>query len=183
MARIAELTGRGTAEEHQAEYLVRLDRLVAARRIRANAHPDAFLVPGARRFLALLRERGLALVVVSGTSQPEITTEAELLGVRGFFTEMHGPPGPHDRTFTKRAALQALALPGELLVSFGDGPVEITEAKACGALAVAVASDESTPGSRRMDDFKRRQLLECGADVVVPDFVDAEALLTLLCGA
>jgi phosphoglycolate phosphatase-like HAD superfamily hydrolase len=183
MARIAELTGRGTAEEHQAEYLARIDRMVAERVARAAEDRDAFLVPGGCHFLALLRSRGLALTVVSGTSRPEITAEADLLGVRAFFTEMHGPRDPHDRAFTKRAALQALALEGHALVSFGDGPVEIAEAKAAGALAVAVASDENAPGSRRMDAFKRRQLLDCGADVVIPDFVDAEALLDLLYGA
>jgi phosphoglycolate phosphatase len=67
-------------------------------------------------------------------------------------------------------------------VAIGDGPIEITETKAIGGLAIAVASDENTPGSRRFDEFKRRQLLDCGADIVVPDFQDAARLLELATG-
>ena len=66
--------------------------------------------------------------------------------------------------------------------AIGDGPVEIAEAKAMGGLAVAVAPDESNLGSRRFDEFKQRQLLQCGADLVVPDFLDAAALVDVLLG-
>ena len=47
-----------------------------------------------------------------------------------------------------------------------------------GGLAVAVASDEANNGSGRFDEWKRQRLLGVGADVVIPDFRDAEVLLT-----
>ena len=46
-----------------------------------------------------------------------------------------------------------------------------------GGLAVAVASDEAHNGSGRIDEWKRQRLLGVGADVVIPDYQDAEALL------
>jgi phosphoglycolate phosphatase len=59
------------------------------------------------------------------------------------------------------------------LLSFGDGYVEIENTKAVGGLAVAVASDEAHNGSGRVDQWKRRRLLDVGADAVIPDFRDA----------
>jgi hypothetical protein len=42
---------------------------------------------------------------------------------------------------------------------------------------VAVASDEAHNGSGRIDEWKRQRLLGVGADVVIPDYRDAESLL------
>jgi hypothetical protein len=44
-------------------------------------------------------------------------------------------------------------------------------------LAVAVASDEAQNGSGQVDEWKRQRLLGVGADVVIPDYRDAEPLL------
>jgi DUF971 family protein len=68
-------------------------------------------------------------------------------------------------------------IPGAQLLSFGDGYVEIQNTKEVGGLAVAVASDEAHNGSGRFDDWKRVRLTGVGADVVIPDFRDAIALL------
>ena len=68
------------------------------------------------------------------------------------------------------------------MLAFGDGYVEIENTKEAGGLAVAVASDEANNGSGRMDDWKRQRLLGVGADVVIPDFRDAAALLELILG-
>ena len=66
---------------------------------------------------------------------------------------------------------------GENLLSFGDGPVEIAATKQLGGLAIAVCSDEDHNGSGVMDPFKRRLLLDSGADAAIPDFRDANALV------
>jgi hypothetical protein len=55
--------------------------------------------------------------------------------------------------------------------------VEIENTKQAGGLAVAVASDEANNGSGRFDEWKRERLLGVGADVAIPDFRDADALL------
>ena len=88
------------------------------------------------------------------------------------------------QNFSKQMVIDRIlrdhAISGERLLAFGDGYVEIENTKGVGGLAVAVASDEANNGSGRMDPWKRQRLLGVGADVVIPDFRDAEALLRLL---
>ena len=69
---------------------------------------------------------------------------------------------------------------GDRLLAFGDGYVEIANTKEAGGLAVGVASDEAHNGSGHMDEWKRWRLLGVGADVVIPDYRDADVLLDLL---
>ena len=75
--------------------------------------------------------------------------------------------------------LRENAIPGERLLAFGDGYVEIENTKGVGGLAVAVASDEAHNGSGQMDAWKRQRLLGVGADVVIPDYRDAAAAVGL----
>ena len=49
-------------------------------------------------------------------------------------------------------------------------------------LAVAVASDEANNGSGRFDEWKHQRLRGVGADVIIPDFRDTDALLDRLLG-
>lgn len=73
-------------------------------------------------------------------------------------------------------------IPGEALLAIGDGYVEIQNTKEVGGLAVAVASDEANNGSGRFDEWKRNRLAGVGADVIIPDYRDAEILLQTLLG-
>ena len=86
-----------------------------------------------------------------------------------------------DRAVIERI-LRENKIPGAQLLAFGDGYVEIENTKGVGGLAVAVASDEAHNGSGRMDEWKRRRLLGVGADVVIPDYRDAAALLERIFG-
>jgi phosphoglycolate phosphatase len=190
MARIAELVGAGTADGYQNDYVARITDVVTQRvqALRNGSAPETLMVPGVEGLLRALADRGVKLTLISGTPEPELVPEAALLGVSDFFGgRIFGPRDTGDRAFTKRAAIHAEVeqhgIRGEELLAVGDGPVEIAETKALGGLAVAVASDEVEPGSGRFDEFKRRQLLECGADIVVPDFRDAAALVKLILGA
>lgn len=194
MVRMAELVSAAGGTPHDPEEYHRLygERLAQAaedrvRDLRSGGSPHAHTVPGAFGFLDALAERGLALSLVSGTSHPELIEEAGLLGITDRFGgRIHGPRDTADREFTKRAAIHSLVdehgLNGEELLAVGDGPVEMTVTKALGGLAIGVASDEAKPGSRRFDEFKRRQLLDCGADIVVPDYEHAAALIALVFG-
>jgi hypothetical protein len=47
-------------------------------------------------------------------------------------------------------------------------------------VAVAVASDEDRHGSGRIHPQKRTLLLEAGADFLIPDYRDPEAILECL---
>ncbi|MFM2095759.1 MAG: hypothetical protein RIS70_2883, partial [Planctomycetota bacterium] len=60
----------------------------------------------------------------------------------------------------------------------GDGYVEIEEVKRVGGFALGVASNEDT--REGINDWKRRRLIEAGADVIVGDYRELPAILKLL---
>ena len=124
---------------------------------------------------------GLTLHLASGTDEPFVKQEAELLDVARYFSgRIYGALDDY-QNFSKRMVIARIleenAIPGRSLLGFGDGYVEIENVKQAGGLAVAVASDEAGNGSGRMDEWKRRRLLGVGADLVIPDYRDAPALL------
>ncbi len=175
---------------YKHEYLHRLDQWIADRvegLQSGRIQPDEMLVHGGRQLLEQLSTRGLALYLASGTDEPCVVAEAELLDVARYFgPRIYGARDDY-HTFSKQMVIDRIlrdhAISGERLLAFGDGYVEIENTKAVGGLAVAVASDEAHNGSGRMDPWKRQRLLGVGADVVIPDFRDGEALLCRLTAA
>ncbi|MCD6338408.1 MAG: HAD family hydrolase [Verrucomicrobia bacterium] len=172
---------------YKREYLRRLHERIRHRieglrsgRIR----PDDLLVYKARPFLEILRRRGFILYLASGTDEIFVKEEAALLDIaRHFEPHIYGAQDDYKR-FSKKMVIEhilaANRIEGRRLLSFGDGYVEIQNTKEVGGLAVAVASDEAHNGSGRVDPWKRRRLLGVGADVVIPDYRDAEPLLDYL---
>ena len=174
---------------YKNEYLRRLDQRLADRlaALRGGAaKPDAFLVRGSRALLENLRRRNVALYLASGTDEPYVRREAQLLDVASYF-------GPHIygalddyKKFSKKMVIERILrenkISGDQLLGFGDGYVEIQNTKEVGGLAVAVASDEAHNGSGKMDEWKRKRLLGVGADVVIPDYLDGGALLEIIFG-
>ncbi|HON08716.1 MAG TPA: HAD family hydrolase, partial [Verrucomicrobiota bacterium] len=71
---------------------------------------------------------------------------------------------------------------GTQLLAIGDGYVEIQNTKEVGGVAIAVASDEANNGSGNINKWKRERLLSVGADVVIPDYRDGEAVLKIILG-
>ncbi len=149
---------------------------------RGEISPDSMMVPGARRLLEGLRGRGLRLYLASGTDEIYMQDEARLLGVAPFFNG--GIRGALDdyKSFSKRILIQGLIseeglAPGELL-SFGDGFVEIENTREAGGIAVGVATDE--PECGRVNEWKRLRLIEAGAQVIIPNFLEAGRLLDYL---
>ena len=192
MQRFAEVVGERGGPKLEAEALRRefqdqLDAEIAARlaaiRSRAAA-PDAFVVFAARPLLERLRELRITPIVLSSTIEHRVREEAEALGLTQYFGPHIYGSGADPAGFSKMAVFQRLlkeeGIQGEHLLSFGDGPVEISSTKELGGLAIAVCSDENHNGSGIMDGFKRRQLLDAGADAALPDFRDAVALLEYL---
>jgi len=175
--------------EYKHEYLSRLDERIRHRTegIRGGTiQPDELLVHGARPMLELLQRRGLPLYLASGTDESFVKQEAELLDLARYFRHhIYGAQDDYKR-FSKKLVIERILLenliPGERLLSFGDGYVEIENTREVGGLAVAVASDEARNGSGQFDDWKRRRLLGVGADVVIPDFRDAKPLLESIFG-
>ncbi|MDR3405488.1 MAG: HAD hydrolase-like protein [Chthoniobacter sp.] len=192
MQRFAEvMQGRGVgglvAEDLRREFQDQLDAEIATRlaAIRTRMAPsDAFVVHAARPLLERLRAGGIKPIVLSSTIEHRVREEAEALELTHYF-DPHIYGSPADPTgFSKMAVFQRLlkeeGIQGEHLLSFGDGPVEISATKELGGVAIAVCSDEEHNGSGVMDAFKRGQLLEAGADVAIPDFRDAIALVDYL---
>jgi phosphoglycolate phosphatase len=169
---------------YKNEYLRRLDvrirwRLDALRS--GKIAPDDLLVYGARTTLEHLRSRGVNLYLASGTDEPFVKQEADLLDLTGYFgPHIYGAKDDY-KTFSKKMVIDRILrenhISGDKLLAFGDGYVEIQNTKEVGGLAVAVASDEAHNGSGQMDEWKRTRLLGVGADVVIPDFRDGEVLV------
>jgi len=174
---------------YKHEYLRRLDLRIRDRvegLKLGRLSTDDLLVHHTRALLDELQRRGLNLYLASGTDEAFVKQEADLLDVTRYF-------GPHIygalddyKKFSKKMVIERIlrenAIPGARLLSFGDGYVEIENTKEAGGLAVAVASDEARNGSGQMDEWKRQRLLGVGADVVIPDYRDSGALLTLILG-
>ena len=175
---------------YKHEYLNRLDERISHRLDglkHGTIRSDDLLVHGARELLENLSRRGLTLYLASGTDEPFVRREAELLDVARYF-------GPHIygaqddfKTFSKKMVIERILrendIHGAELLSFGDGYVEIQNTKEVGGLAVAVASDEAENGSGRMDAWKLDRLTGVGADVVIPDYRDEAPLLELILGS
>jgi phosphoglycolate phosphatase-like HAD superfamily hydrolase len=188
--RIQERGGR-TEEPlwYKQEYLRRLDRHIGGRIagiLNGSIAPDSMLVHGARMLLEQLRALGLPLYLASGTDESAVKREADLLKITAYFGDrIYGALDDY-KQFSKKMVIDRIIaanqIAGRQLLSFGDGYVEIENTKQVGGLAVAVASDEANNGSGRVDDWKRRRLLGVGADVVIPDFRDAVALVDFLLG-
>jgi phosphoglycolate phosphatase len=156
------------------------DRIEALRS--GDAAPDDYLVPGSRRLLESLRARGMTLYLASGTDEEYMKDEARLLDVERYFDG--GVFGALDdyKSFSKgiliRRILASAQFRGDEFLGFGDGYVEIEEVKKVGGVAVGTATAE--PECRTIDGWKRSRLIGVGADLIVPNFLEHDALLRTL---
>ena len=178
----------GKAEDplaYKRMYYERLNRRIRGRieGLRAGriARED-MLLPGSIELLEELRRRGLTLYLASGTDEPFMKDEVQLLGLTDCFNG--GIYGAKDnyRTFSKKLLIEWMfrdhGLSGPQLLAFGDGFVEIENTKEAGGTAIGVASDEVR--RRGINEWKRNRLIGAGADVIIPEYRDHEALLDFL---
>lgn len=190
MMRLAEeVTLRGGKPrepvEYKREYHDRLMQRIEGRResLRDGADAESLLVPGSRELLGLLKARGLPLYLASGTDESFVKEEAALLGIGQFFGAHIFGARDDPRSFSKSMVIERILadnnIDGTSLIGFGDGFVEIQNIREAGGLAIAVASDEAGRGGRP-DAWKRNRLIGAGAQVVIPDFQEAERLLEFL---
>jgi phosphoglycolate phosphatase len=143
--------------------------------------PDELIVPGGRRLVETLKQRGLTLYLASGTDQQFMREEAALLGLDRHFDGVYGALDDY-KSFSKKILIEKLIrdseFAGEEFLGFGDGFVEIQNVKEVGGVAVGVASDE--PDCVQVNAVKRRRLIEVGADWIVPNFNAHQELLGAL---
>src|SRR6185437_5595000 len=101
------------------------------------------------------------LYLASGTDEVFVKREAELLGVTDYFGErIYGAQDDY-KSFSKKMVIERILrenqIPGERLLAFGDGYVEIENTRETGGLTVAVARDEANNGAGRIDAWKRNR--------------------------
>jgi phosphoglycolate phosphatase-like HAD superfamily hydrolase len=144
--------------------------------------PDRYLVPGTRPFLEELRDRGVRLYLASGTDHDRLQDEAALLDIARYFDGGIFGALPDPEAFSKGMLVALITsepgMHGGLLVGFGDGPTETIEVHRAGGIAVGLATDE--PECRATSPFKRRSLIESGADYIIPNYLCRRALLPVL---
>lgn len=174
---------------YKQEFLNRLDDRVNGRRhgLRSGQMAiDTLLIHQARPLLDHLSALGLRLYLASGTDDAALKHEAELLDLTRYFGRhiygAHDDPARFTKPIIIAQMLREDGISGNQLLSFGDGFAEIAATKAVGGIAVAVASDEANNGSGQVDAWKRKRLIDVGADVVIPDYRDAIGLVNYLLG-
>jgi phosphoglycolate phosphatase-like HAD superfamily hydrolase len=189
-ALVDEVRRRGQVPREPLEYMALYHALLMAQtsgRIEAIqagvATASEHMVPGSRPLIDELVRRALLLVILSGTELPHVRHETAVLGLEAVFGgRIHGPID-HDPQFTKLGVLNMLiaehGLSGSQIACIGDGPAEMQAARAVGALAIGVASDE-VERSGQINRLKRDHLARAGTDVVIPDYQDLPAVLQLL---
>jgi phosphoglycolate phosphatase-like HAD superfamily hydrolase len=160
---------------YKAVYNEALLKMVRSRMDKLNRgelEPADFQIKKALDVLQHLHAKGIKLYMASGTDQEDVVAEAEAFGYAHLFDgRIFGAVG--DVTIeAKRAVLERIfrehGLSGTSVAVFGDGPVEMREARRHACVAIGIASDEV----RRFgaNPAKRSRLIRAGADLVIPDF-------------
>ncbi|HYM11928.1 MAG TPA: HAD family hydrolase [Bryobacterales bacterium] len=187
LARQIELRGGAPLDplEYKRMYYDRLQGLLEDRLAELRAGriaPDRMMVPGARRLLEALHERGLEMYLASGTDQPYMREEACLLQVDRYFDGRVFGALDDYKSFSKKILIERLlsgsGFRGDEFLGFGDGYVEIENVKEVGGVAVGVATDE--PLCVRVDETKRRRLESVGADFIIPNYNCYDELMAAL---
>jgi phosphoglycolate phosphatase-like HAD superfamily hydrolase len=169
---------------YKAEYNRRLMEPVEKRKasiISGQTSNTDFLMKGSEEFLKALTESGIEIYVASGTDDPDVKKEAEVLGLRKYFKEIAGAPlGKAD--CSKEAVLRKLVednrLIGPEVAVIGDGKVEIALGREVGAITLGIASDEEKLCG--INPIKKARLVKAGAHAIVGDFEDRNEILDWL---
>ncbi len=147
-----------------------INRLEGLRK--GDLQPEDFVVPGSLEALEEISNSGVKCFLASGTDEKFVFDEANLLGVSGYFEKIHGALDDYEN-FSKKMVIQKIIqdnnLHGPELVAFGDGYVEIENAKEVGGITIGMATNESERCG--IDSWKRDRLIELGADVIMADFL------------
>ncbi len=169
-----------TAEAYLAEYERRLNERIAPRleHLRRDGDRKMLMIPGTVELLQALRRRGVRLYLASGTEDGALKEDARLLGVTEYFDGgIYGgqkDPSQFSKAMIVDKILRENNLTGEELTGFGDGHTETVDVRAVGGFTVGVASDEQHGAG--IDAWKRRQLIDAGADWIIPDYTNLAVL-------
>jgi len=139
------------------------------------------IVRGSIDFVKALADRGLTMYIFSGTDRDDVRNESALVGVAPYFAEIWGAMRTYAESNKEMIIKQIIAnhdLHGSEVLVVGDGPVEIRLAREHGCVSVGVCSDEER--GHGWSEEKRERLTRAGADILVPDFGEHDALIEYL---
>ncbi len=177
------------AWDYKKIYNDKLLKKVAKRREKlANGqlNIDDVTIKGAVKTLIKLIANNTKTYLASGTDVEDVIKEAKALGYAQFFTGgINGSEGDISLD-PKRKVIQNLIKEIENTnnikinecVVFGDGPVEMREAKKHGLIAIGIMSDETRRWGKNLS--KRERLILAGADILIEDFSSFSQLSKLL---
>lgn len=166
---------------YKTEYNRRLMELVEVRIVEIKSGKKKacdYLIRGSKELLEALFNKGIEMYVASGTDDPDVKKEAEILGLRKYFKEISGAPiGKAD--CSKEAVLRKLVkdnkLHGTELAVIGDGKVEIALGNEVGAITIGIASNEEDRCG--INTAKRERLIKAGAHAIIGDFIQIDTIL------
>lgn len=170
-----------TAAKYKQLYNERLMVRVTERIAQMNGNQDTLMIEGARPLLQGLVDRDVILFLASGTDHEFVLQETAVLGVDHFFSGIYGAiddDETHSKAYIIANIIKEHDLHGAELLVVGDGLVEIRQGCANDAITLGIAADEAQ--RMGLDPRKRQRLLDAGADLIVTDFSQYEALLNLL---
>ena len=134
-------------------------------------------------FLKMLFDKGIRLYLTSGTDEEDVKNEAAVLGYDYLFEgRIYGATG-NIRDEAKRILIDNLldsigSSEAGTIITFGDGPVEIRETLKRGGYTAGIASNEIR--RHGLNRKKRARLIRAGADIIIPDFSQADPILKLM---
>lgn len=175
------LEGNGVAdgERHLPDFTAALAAALAGREAAIRA--EGRELPGARAALAALdREPGVVQSLLTGNIEPNAALKLGAFGLGAELDFALGGYGSDDRVRANLVAVarrRAEARAGEAVapadtVLIGDTPLDVAAGRAAGARVVAVASGRSSVP----------ELTEAGADAVLADLCDTEAVVAAVMG-
>ena len=139
-------------------------------------------VPMSLEFLQKLTAYEIKCYLASGTDIEFVKHEAKLLGVAEYFDGGIFGALREFSKFSKEMVIKKILadfdLNGSELLIVGDGYVEIQNAKSVNAIAVGVVTKENNVYD--MNANKHQRLIRAGADIIIPDFREADQLLSYL---
>jgi phosphoglycolate phosphatase-like HAD superfamily hydrolase len=174
-----------TPAEYKSIYLTKLLQIVQSRTHNiqnGKFTADDMMVPGSRKFLEALTQKGVILLLASGTDHEYVLNESRVLGIDQYFNNrIYGALDnceATDKANLIRRILIENNLQGDELLVIGDGPVEMREASKVGAVALGVASNEVDRGGWNKTKIER--LAKAGAAMLIPDFLNFPGLIDFL---
>lgn len=143
--------------------------------------PRDVTVKGSLDFVKAIHDRGLHMYIFSGTDRDDVRNESRLVGAADYFTEIWGALRTYEES-NKEKIIKAILgehdLHGSEVLVVGDGPVEIRLAREHECISVGVCSDELR--GHGWNEEKRERLTKAGADILIADFGEWEALVRYL---